>query len=71
MIFRLTLTFRRLAHGVVRLQTLTVLVSLVHPIITALSFNHDALRIIPPGIVGTLVRLLLAFDKFYSQTSAR
>ena len=56
LIFRLALTLRRLVHGIVRLQTLTVLVSLVHPGITVLSFHDDALPTIPPGRSGICVR---------------
>ena len=57
LIFRLAHTLRSFAHGVVCLQTLTALVSLVHPNIIALRFNDDVLSTIPPVVVWTLARL--------------
>ena len=57
LIFRLALTLRSFAHGVICLQTLTALASSVQPNIIALRFNHDALSTIPPVVVWTLARL--------------
>ena len=57
LIFRLALTLRSFAHGIVCLQTLTALASSVQPNIIALRFNDDALSTIPPVVVWTLARL--------------